>query len=78
VLFGFGLSQRDCSMALVRTTVVTTPGIRLTHSRMLTRVAVNMDANLQDKIVVERAGVRLLIVYPELRQKLKNHIGLYL
>jgi hypothetical protein len=74
VFFGFGLSQRD-STALA---VVTTPRIRLPDSRKLTRVAVNVDANLQDKIVIERTGVRLLVMYPELRQKLKNHIGLYL
>jgi hypothetical protein len=39
---------------------------------------VNLDTNLQDEIIVEGTGVRLLIVDAELRQKLKNHTWLYL
>jgi hypothetical protein len=41
-------------------------------------LAVNLDTNLQDEIIVEGTGVRLLIVDAELRQKLKNHTWLYL
>jgi hypothetical protein len=50
----------------------------LSDSGGFAALAVNLDANLEHKIVVERTGVRLLIVDAELRQKLKNHTWLYL
>jgi hypothetical protein len=34
-------------------------------------------ANLQGYVVIERAGVRLLVGNTQLRQRLKNHVGLY-
>jgi hypothetical protein len=34
-------------------------------------------ANLQSYVVIERAGVRLLVGNTQLCQRLKNHVGLY-
>ena len=77
MLLGLRLSQRDCSSALGRAPIGIV-GVGLPHSAGFTSLAVNLDANFQHKIVVEGTGVRLLIVYAELRQKLKNHTWLYL
>jgi hypothetical protein len=35
----------------------------------------DLEADLESEVVVKRAGVRFFIVYTELRQKVKNHVG---